>query len=153
RETHGYNEGAVYVDAQLEEHPIFKGFSDKPIKVHNEKSPYATFKDYEGITLANIVVDEEDKGATIAYDFRSVNHMHMLMSSYAVNNMIGPDKGWTKDGAQLFLQAVKWARDGSQKLPEKPKWTVDGDIITNGEFELSGIAEYRSNVSILNGEE
>ncbi|WP_377559013.1 carboxypeptidase regulatory-like domain-containing protein [Ornithinibacillus salinisoli] len=144
----GYDEGAVFVEPQGQ-HELFSGFDENTINIHSEQSPYATFENYEGITLANLVVDDEDKGATIAYDFRGQNHMHLLLSSFAVNNMIGPNQGWTEEGQQLFLQAVEWARDGSQDLPNIPEWTVEGDLITNGDVELTGTAEYRSTVNII----
>ncbi|MBM7618235.1 subtilisin family serine protease/outer membrane protein assembly factor BamB/putative cell wall-binding protein [Bacillus tianshenii] len=152
RAEHGYNEGAVYVDVQ-KDHEIFTGLDEEKIKIHSEKSPYATFENYEGITLANLIVDEEDKGATIAYDFQSKNHMHLLLSTYAVNNMISPKQGWTEQGKQLYLQAIEWARDGVQELPAAPVADEEEIISTDGKVTLTGTGEYRSTVAILHGEE
>ncbi|WP_216647492.1 carboxypeptidase regulatory-like domain-containing protein [Bacillus sp. THAF10] len=149
---HGYNEGAIHVEA-LQEHGIFSGLDGETIKIHSEKSPYATFENYEGVTLASLKVDGEDKGATIAYDFRSENHMHLLLSTYAVNNMISPTQGWTQQGKQLYLQAIEWARDGVQELPEAPIADEEEIISTDGNVKITGKAEYRSTVTLLNGEE
>ncbi len=152
RAEHGYNEGAVYVDV-VKANEIFSDLGDENIKIHSEKSPYATFENYEGITLANLVVDGKDKGATVAYDFQSKNHMHLLLSTFAVNNMISPDQGWTDQGKQLYLQAIEWARDGVQELPATPEANEEEMISTDGNVTITGTAEYRSTVTILDGEE
>ncbi|SHF76377.1 carboxypeptidase regulatory-like domain-containing protein [Ornithinibacillus halophilus] len=152
RTEQGYNEGAVYIETQSE-HEIFNGLTEESIKIHSETSPYAAFENYEGITLASLVVDGENKGDTIAYDFRGENHMHLLLSSFAVNNMIGPNQGWTEQGKQLFLNAVGWARDAKQDLPQVPEWENEEDILTSGDIVLSGTGEYRSTVTISHGDE
>lgn len=126
----GYDEGAVYVTPS-EDHEVFEDFDEEEIKVHSEKSPYATFKDYEGTSLATLTVDGEDQGTTMAYDFRGENHMHLLLSSYAVNNMIGPGKGWTEDGEDLFLSVIEWAQDAETDMPGYPEWMTEGPILTN----------------------
>ncbi|TYS72094.1 S8 family serine peptidase [Sutcliffiella horikoshii] len=149
---HGYNEGAVYVNVQ-KNNDIFSGFDGDQIKVHSEKSPYATFENYEGIILAGLTVDGEDKGATIAYDFRGENHMQLLLSTYAVTNMISPAQGWTEQGKQLYLQAIEWAKDGVQELPAAPIADEKEIISTDGNVMITGTAEYRSTVTIHHGDE
>ncbi len=151
RAEHGYNQGAVYLD--IKPHELFEGLGNGPIRIHSDKSPYSTFKDYEGITLASLIVDGVDKGASIAYDFRSENHMHLLLSSYAVNNMIGPKQGWTNQGQQLYLQAIEWAKDGVQSLPILPVWSEETVTSSDGSATVTGTAEYRTTVQVLHGEE
>lgn len=118
----GYNEGSVSLQRH-KEHAIFEGLNETElILIHSEASPYSTFRNYNGSTLASIVVDGEDKGASIAYEFRSQHHLHLLLSSYAVSNIIGPEYGWTEDGKRLFLQALRWAQTAKQELPGQPQW-------------------------------
>ena len=148
RSNQGYNEGAVFIQP-MDHHEIFEGFEDEIIKAFAETSPYSTFEGYEGIPLADLVVNGENKGSSIAYDFRSEDHMHLILSSFLVNNMIGPDRGWTDEGKQLFVKAIEWARDATQQLPEIPEWTIDDKIYSNGSIELTGKAEYRTKVSII----
>ncbi|MGP4081716.1 carboxypeptidase regulatory-like domain-containing protein [Pseudalkalibacillus sp. R45] len=126
KDQHGYDEGAVYIQP-LKDHPLFEGLveegnEDTPIKVHAAKSPYSTFKDYPGMTLAELLVDETEKGSSIAYEFRSESHMHLLLSSFAVTNIIGPEYGWTEEGKQLFTNSLKWAMDAEQQAPNAPEW-------------------------------
>jgi outer membrane protein assembly factor BamB len=118
----GYNEGSVNLQRE-KEHVIFDGMSETElIHIHSEASPYSTFVNYTGSTLASLVVDGENKGASIAYEFRSQQHLHLLLSSYAVSNIIGPEYGWTEDGKRLFLQALRWAQTAEQELPGLPQW-------------------------------
>lgn len=148
RTNQGYNEGAVYINP-LEDHSIFEFNEDDLIRVFTEASPYSTFTGYEGRTLAHLVVNDEDQGAMMAYEFRSKNHMHLLLSSFLVNNIIGPERGWTEDGKQLFVNAVEWARDGVQELPKMPEWTVEDVVYSSGSIELTGISEYPTEISVL----
>lgn len=120
--NHGYDEGEVFIQIGKSDHPIFTGFDSDNIQILASGSPYATFTDYRGTVLGNLAVDEEDKGSSIAYTFRSSEHMHLLMSAFAVNNIVGPERGWTAEGKQLFAQAVEWAKDGIGELPAPPVW-------------------------------
>ena len=152
RAKQGYNEGAVFIEVE-NQHDIFAGLEDTlrrfiAKKVHTQRSK--TMKESNSHRL---IVDDENKGAAIAYDFQGENHMHILLSSFAVNNIIGPNRGWTEDGKQLFLQVIEWARDGVQELPAVPEWTTENDILTDGDFQVAGNAEYRSTVSILHNDE
>jgi outer membrane protein assembly factor BamB/subtilisin family serine protease len=139
----GYNEGAVYVDA-ADGHPLFAGIkadNNGKVKIHAAKSPYSTFKNYTGIPIASISVDEENKGDSIAYEFRSKEHMHLLMSSFTVTNIIGPDYGWTQEGRQLFVNALRWSKDAEQEIPEEPTWAKE-ELMVKGEPALiEGSAE------------
>ncbi len=148
KDKHGYNQGAVYLDV-AGDHPIFAGLDiAEPLRIHSDKSLYSTFKNYKGIALANIIVDGEDKGAAIAYDFRSANHMHLLLSSYAVNNMMGPNAGWTEAGKQVYVQAMEWARTAQQQAPKAPVWDEDHVYVVDSAFSVSGQAGYRDIVDV-----
>ncbi|MEN2768564.1 carboxypeptidase regulatory-like domain-containing protein [Ornithinibacillus xuwenensis] len=148
-----YDEGEVFVDIGKSEHPIYEGFEEGRIQILAERSPYATFKDYPGTVLGNLTVDEEDKGASIAYSFRSNEHMHLLLSPFAVNNMVGPERGWTEDGKKLFIQAIKWARDGVGQLPEPPVWKKEYEEHRSGNsVVVGGFAEPGVTIRIYHGE-
>lgn len=147
----GYNEGAVYVKA-LEDHPLFDGVAtdeDGLIRIHAEKSPYATFKNYSGFALAGLTVDGADKGTAIAYEFRGKEHLHLLLSSFAATNIIGPESGWTADGKQLFANAVKWAMDAEQQLPVAPVWDAAEVKVNSGEpAVVTGKADRLAKVNV-----
>lgn len=120
----GYGEEAVFLHTDDTDHPIFAGFDADEIRILEEKSPYMTFKDYEGTSLAGIDVGNESKGTSIGYAFQGGQHLQLIMSAFAVNNMVGPDRGWTDDGKQIFLQAIEWARDAKTDT-DGPELTID----------------------------
>jgi outer membrane protein assembly factor BamB/subtilisin family serine protease/5-hydroxyisourate hydrolase-like protein (transthyretin family) len=146
----GYNEGAVYVGG-VDGHPMFNGIKldeNGQVKIHTAKSPYATFKNYTGIEISSLSVDGESKGDSIGFEFRSKEHMHLLMSSFAVTNIIGPDYGWTQDGRQLFVNALGWSKDTVQEIPEAPTWEVE-ELMVKGEPALvEGTAPQGTTVNI-----
>lgn len=146
----GYNEGAIYIKPN-DEHPMFAGIETDEnglIRIHSKQSPYATFKNYSGISAASLFVDAENKGDSIAYEFRSKEHLHLLMSSFAVNNMIGPDYGWTEEGKQLFVNALHWAMDAEQQSPSEPKWDQTEVMVKNEPAVLTGKAEHSTTVNV-----
>jgi outer membrane protein assembly factor BamB/subtilisin family serine protease len=150
-DQHGYNEGAVFVKA-LTVHPIFAGVGtdeNGQIRILSEKSPYATFKNFSGLTLAGLNVDGTDKGDSIAYDFRSKDHIHLLLSTFAVTNIIGPDYGWTKEGKQLFTNAVKWSIDVQQQLPNAPIWESEWEMVREKPVIVKGKADPCTTVRIF----
>ncbi|MUK90198.1 S8 family serine peptidase [Ornithinibacillus sp. L9] len=145
----GYNEGDVMISGDLD-HPIFAGFDTESIQVLAEKSPYATFKDYQGKIIGNVKVDSEEKGDSIAYSFRSNDHVHLLLSAFEVNNMVGPNRGWTEEGTQLFVQAVEWAKDAETELPSQPQWKKDEDEFRgNGQIVVGGKADPNTTLRIM----
>lgn len=147
---HGYDEDEVYITVQDDEHPIFDGFDlEEHIRILAESSPYATFQNYEGNIIADLTVGEEEKGASIGYEFRSNEHMHLLLSSFAVNNMVGPEQGWTKDGKQLFVQAIDWAQTATNPLPSAPVWEVEKAQFYEDEIIIEGVADPGKTVKIL----
>ncbi|MCM3664939.1 carboxypeptidase regulatory-like domain-containing protein [Mesobacillus subterraneus] len=146
----GYNEGAIYVEA-ADGHPLFEGINadnNGKVKIHAAKSPYSTFKNYTGIPIASLYVDDESKGDSIAYEYRSKEHMHLLMSSFAVTNIIGPDYGWTQDGKQLFVNALRWSKDADQEIPEEPTWAKEELMVKNEPALIEGSAELGTTINI-----
>ncbi|WP_409270032.1 carboxypeptidase regulatory-like domain-containing protein [Neobacillus sp. SCS-31] len=146
----GYNEGAVYLKA-LGDHPLFGGLQADEnglIKIHNEKSPYATFKNYSGIPLAGLNVDGSDKGTAIAYEFRGKDHIHLLLSSFTATNIIGPEHGWTAGGKQLFANAVRWSMSAEQQVPVAPSWDADSLMVKGEPVVLTGKADPLATVHV-----
>lgn len=118
---HGYNQGEIELNVQDLEHPIFEGLSEE-ITIHSKKSPYSAFEGYPGPSLGEIEVDGEVKGTGVSYEFRSEESIHLLLSSFAVNNIISPNYGWTEDGKTLFVQAMDYAINAQQESPATPTW-------------------------------
>ncbi|WP_079509181.1 carboxypeptidase regulatory-like domain-containing protein [Mesobacillus jeotgali] len=150
RNQQGYNEGAVYIDG-AENHPIFAGIKfgeNGMVKVHTAKSPYSTFKNYTGIPVSSLFVDNEKKGDSIEFDFRSKQHMHLLMSSFAVTNMSGPAYGWTEDGRRIFVNALRWSKDAEQDIPEAPIWELEEMIVKGEPALIAGTAAAGTTVNI-----
>ncbi|WP_339145544.1 carboxypeptidase regulatory-like domain-containing protein [Sutcliffiella sp. BMC8] len=151
----GYKESAVSLKVQ-EGHPIYNGIEPDEaglIDIHVEQSPYATFKEYPGEKLSNMYVNGEDNGTAIAYEFKGKKHMHLLLSSFAATNMIGPDKGWTEDGKQVYVQALRFAMEAereeeSVEPPGAPEWEEKRIQTGDKPVLVKGIAEPLSTVHI-----
>lgn len=145
----GFGEGTVAITGFDAEHPLFDGLTD-PSEVVAPDSYYSWLTSYVGLPLADLAVDGADPaGISVAYDYRSADSVHLLLSTMAVTGRIGPEYGWTDDGVQLMLNAVAWARDVEQPLPAAPTLTTDDPSPTTaGTVTLTGTAEYRSTVSI-----
>lgn len=146
----GYNEGAVKLQIQPE-HPIYKDITADEkgyVAIHSEKSPYSTFKDYPGIVVGSMVVDDQSKGTAIAYQYKGKNHMQLLLSSFAVTNVIGPNSGWTEDGRKIFIQALEFAMNMEQPVPGAPVW--EEKMIRTGDkpVKVTGHGEPFSTVHI-----
>jgi subtilisin family serine protease/outer membrane protein assembly factor BamB len=146
----GYNQGAVFVKA-VKEHPMFEGISaneNGEVKIHAERSPFATFKGYTGIPVADLTVDGEILGSSMAYEFRSKDHMHLLLSSFAVTNIIGPEYGWTKEGKQLFTNALRWSMVAEQQVPAAPAWDLEEQMVKAETAILTGKAELGTTINV-----
>ncbi len=157
-DNQGYDEGAPVLHLDDTEHPIFEGM-DEEITILEEKSPYAAFADYEGEILANLEVDSETQGAAIGYDFRSKSHVHLLLSAFETNNMVGPDRGWTSEGKQIFVQSVEWAKEAEQEdadpeLPSPPVWKKsEKEFRGNGNIVVGGKADPNTTIRIVTDDE
>ncbi|MEC5425987.1 carboxypeptidase regulatory-like domain-containing protein [Virgibacillus sp. C22-A2] len=152
QDQQGYDEGGVSINADGNEHPILHGFESE-IQILAEKSPYATFKGYEGVVIGNVTVDGEEKGSSIGYEFQSDKHVQLLLSAFSVNNMVGPEQGWTEDGKTLFVQAIEWARDAKVELPNPPEWKTEHERFHQEEVIIEGYADPGVTVRILEDEE
>jgi hypothetical protein len=152
---HGYRDGAVTLTGFEGAHPLFAGLSD-PLAPLAPDSYYSWLDSYVGPYLARIAVAAAgDRGVSVAYDFRSADGVHLILSAGAVSDLVGPGYGWTADGEQLFLNAVAWARDVEQAVPPAPTLeTAAPPFVTASPVDVTGTAEFRSTVRLLrNGTE
>jgi len=149
----GYAEGAVTITGFDPAHPLFDGLAD-PFSPVADDGYWSALATYVGIDLATVAVeDRADEGALgigVAYDYRSAGSAHVLLSTMAVTDLIGPGYGWTEDGARLLLNAIEFGRDAEQALPAAPTLATEASSPTTAETAvLTGTAEFRSTVSIL----
>ncbi|MDX5475780.1 MAG: carboxypeptidase regulatory-like domain-containing protein, partial [Bacillaceae bacterium] len=153
----GYNEEAVQI-VPVSDHPIFEGLGEENgfFTIHGSQSPYSTFKNYPGQIVANLQVGDVDKGSSIAYEFKGEQHMHLLLSSFAVTNMIGPDYGWTEEGKQLFVQALRYAMEAERPeepvepvVPLAPVWDEKQIRTSERLVELSGTGDVGATVHVF----
>jgi hypothetical protein len=145
----GYGDGPVTITGFDEEHPLFDELAD-PFAPVADDGYWSGLATYVGPFLADVAVDGADEGAAAAYDWRSAGSLHLLLSSSAVTELIGPGYGWTDDGARLVLNAVAWARSADQVAPAAPTLATDDASPTTADtVTLTGSAEFRSSVSIL----
>jgi outer membrane protein assembly factor BamB/protocatechuate 3,4-dioxygenase beta subunit len=95
---------------ELTDHPIFAGVGNDPAQLLTAASEAAYFPDYDGIALADIAESGSDPaGIGIAYDVRSPDSVHVLLSGLAATLRNSPGGNWTPDGQRIFVNAVRWA--------------------------------------------
>jgi hypothetical protein len=149
----GYHDGAVELTGFAASHPLFAGLSAPLLPVVAD-GYYGAVESYVGPYLAGISAEARGPlGVSVAYDFRSADSVHVLLSTGAASDYIGPGYGWTAAGEQLFLNALAWARGVEQVAPSAPTLEIDDELVTGSPVTLTGTAEFRSTVTILrNGE-
>src|SRR5699024_6859880 len=89
-----------------EEHPISKGYEvgDVISILDNEggKQQYHVFENYSGTTIADVVHEDEGQiGNGLAYDFRSSDHVHLLLGSLGASTYGHPEDQWTDDAKTI----------------------------------------------------
>ncbi len=149
----GFREGAVTLTGFDGAHPLFAGLT-APAAPLAPDSYYSFLDRYVGPYLARSRVAGRggDLGTSIAYDFRSADSLHLLLSAGAASDFIGPGYGWTVEGERLFLNAISWVRDVEQPAPPAPALaTTSPALVTSGPISVTGTAEFRSTVSIRRG--
>ncbi|MDQ0352286.1 subtilisin family serine protease/outer membrane protein assembly factor BamB/5-hydroxyisourate hydrolase-like protein (transthyretin family) [Alkalibacillus filiformis] len=148
-DQHGYDEGEVILKLGEVDHPIFNDLPDSFV-IHGEGSPYSTFRDYPGSNLANLIVNDEDLGTAIAYEYRSEQSIHLLLSSFAATNMIAPTYGWTEDAKTLFVQSAQYAMEAETEFEEPSKPAFDEEQIRTNErgVEITGTSDPNVTINI-----
>ena len=146
----GYGDGAVTLTGFDGAHPLFAGLT-APAAPLAPDSQYSWLDSYVGPYLARLAVEEPgDLGVSVAYDYRSAEGLHLLLSAGAVSDFVGPGYGWTAAGERLFLNAVSWAREAEQAAPAAPTLaTGAAPVVPASPIELTGTAEFRSTVTLL----
>ncbi|QSB16300.1 carboxypeptidase regulatory-like domain-containing protein [Natronosporangium hydrolyticum] len=99
----------------LADHPVFAGVDDDPAQLLNPASEAGYFPAYEGVTLAQVGESDADPaGIGVAYDVRTPDNVHLLLSGLAATLRNTPTGNWTPAGQQIFVDAVRWAADPAQ---------------------------------------
>ncbi|MGH3683166.1 MAG: carboxypeptidase regulatory-like domain-containing protein, partial [Natronosporangium sp.] len=101
----------VFLQDLAADHPVFAGIPD-PVQLLNADADAAHFPDYRGVVLAQVAeAGEEPAGIGVAYDVRTPDSVHLLLTGLASGLSNRPDESWTPEGGQIFLNAVRWAAD------------------------------------------
>src|SRR5690606_39524919 len=103
--------GPAFFLENLADHPIFEGIED-PVQILVEGTDAAAFPSYSGVTLAEVArAGEEPSGIGVAYNPRTPDSVHLLLTGLAATFSNSPTTDWTDAGRQIFLNAVRWAAD------------------------------------------
>lgn len=107
----GFN-GPEILLSDRADHPLFEGVTTDPVRLLTGSSEAAAFPDYLGIPLASVgEAGSDPAGIGIAYDARSPESVHLLLTGLAATLRNTPTGSWTPDGQRIFLNAVRWAAD------------------------------------------
>ena len=125
----GYREGSVSLAELDAAHPLFDGVGVGAEPVARD-GYFSALERYVGPYLASLAVEARGPvGPSVAYDFRSAESVHLLLSTGAASSLIGPGYGWTAAGERLFLNAVDWAREVEQVRPPAPVLDAPGETM------------------------
>ena len=94
---------------EIVEHPITAGLGEEPVIYLNAGSDAPWFEGYQGVTLATVGMDGVAAGPGVAYDVRTPDSVHVLLSGLFANAGTETDVEWAEPGRQLFLDAVRYA--------------------------------------------
>jgi hypothetical protein len=146
--AHGYGDGAVELTGFDAAHRLFAGLAAAPRPLA-DGGHWSVLDSYVGPYLARLAVGGDARGIGAAYDYRSADSLHLLLSAGAASPYVGPGYGWTADGERLFLNAVAWARDAKQPIAAAPTLeTTAGRLVAADSIPVSGTAEFRSQVTV-----
>src|SRR5699024_10582867 len=125
----------------VEEHPIFKGYEvgDVISILENEgaNQQYHVFENYSGTTIADVVHEDDGHiGNGLAYDFRSSNHVHLLLGSLGSSTYGHPEGRWTDDAKSIYINAIDWALSASLGEIKGVVETDDGEPIENATVSI-----------------
>ena len=94
---------------EVADHPITAGIGEEPVIYLNAGSDAPYFVDYQGVPLASVGADGTAAGTGIAYDVRTPQSVHVLLSGLFVAAGTETDVEWAPEGRQLFLNAIRYA--------------------------------------------
>ena len=152
----GFN-GPEILLHEVVDHPLFDGIDSDPVRLLTGSSEAAAFPDYAGIPLAQVgEAGADPAGIGIAYDARTPDSVHLLLTGLAATLRNTPTGNWTPDGQRIFLNAVRWAANpgmggfsgtvtdpDGQPIPHATVTVLDTHwrtgVNANGSFEL-GVA-------------
>ena len=122
----------------IAEHPIMQGLGEEPVIYLNAGSDAPYFVGYQGIALASVGVEGTAAGTGIAYDVRTPQSVHVLLSGLFVAAGTETDEEWAPEGRQLFLNAIRYA--GSPGLAQVSGSVTDpaGAVIPDATISVEG---------------
>ncbi|WP_256837637.1 carboxypeptidase regulatory-like domain-containing protein [Ornithinimicrobium faecis] len=100
----------------IADHPITAGLGEEPVIYLNAGADAPYFVDYQGVALGTVGTEGTQVGTGIAYDVRTPDSVHVLLSGLFVAAGTETDVEWAPEGGQLFLNAVRYA--GSPNLAQ-----------------------------------
>jgi len=137
-ERHGGFNSAPKELTGVADHPITAGLGEEPVIYLNADSDAPYLVDYQGVTLATVGMEGTPAGPGIAYDVRTPDSVHVLLSGLFVSAGTETDVEWAPEGRQLFLNAVRYA--GSPGLAQVSGSVTDPDgvPVPNAEVAVWG---------------
>lgn len=91
------------------DHPILRGVGPDPVTLLNGGGEAPWFEGPKGYVLAQVGIEGTVGGPGIAYDVRTADSVHVLLSGLGSTLRNNPTTVWTEDGTQVFLNTVRWA--------------------------------------------
>jgi outer membrane protein assembly factor BamB len=123
----------------LADHPIFDGIDSDPVQILHAGPDAAFFPEYSGVTLAEVSrAGEEPAGIGVAYNPRTPDSVHLLLTGLSASFATAPATDWTDEGRQIFLNSVRWAADPQQSGLTGVITDPDGEPITHALVEVLG---------------
>ncbi len=105
----GFRGDEIYLH-NLVDHPLFEGVGDEPVQILTSSSEAGYWPEYGGVALADVAEgDDAPAGMGMAYDVRTPDNVHVLLSGLAATFRNNPEGNWTPQGQRIFLNAVRWA--------------------------------------------
>jgi outer membrane protein assembly factor BamB len=123
----------------LADHPIFEGIESDPVQILHAGPDAAYFPQYSGVPLAQVArAGEEPAGLGVAYQPRTLDAVHLLLTGLAASSASNPAIDWTDEGRRIFLNSVRWAADPQQSGLSGVVTGPDGQPVTHAVVELLG---------------
>ncbi len=122
----------------LADHPVLAGLDEDPVTILNAGGEAPWFEDPRGIVLARVGSEGESRGPGIAYDVRTPDSVHLLLSGLGSTVRNRPDTTWSAEGGRVFLNAVRWAARPGLAPVTGTVTDPGGEPVTHAVVEVAG---------------
>ncbi|QDO88252.1 S8 family serine peptidase [Ornithinimicrobium ciconiae] len=135
----GYRDGAVGL-TEVADHPIFADLTaDALDHIVGDDGYYSWLSAYQGESLGTLTVGGAPVGTAVAFEERTAQSGHLLLSFAAVSDYMGPDRGWTEGTEQVVLNSLDWLLVPTDTTAPTLEWTPeDGTAVLDPEVLVSG---------------